>query len=114
MRDASNMPELQHNGGAGDMHGLGHAFPAFDLVGAVNSGSRNIALTFRCDLCRLGNDEARARTLSIVKGVQLRRHVAGPGAAAGQGGHDSTVLKSKWAHLGATKEIWHLAYLTFL
>ena len=103
------MPKLQHDGGAGDMHCLGDAFPTFDLFGAVNSRRRNIALALRCDLRRFGNDEARARTLSVIKGVQLRRHVAGSGPAAGQGGHDSTVLKPEWAQLGGSEEVWRLA-----
>src|SRR4029078_7183568 len=92
----------------------GHAFPAFDLVGAVNSRSRNVALTFRCDLRRLRNYEAGARALSIIESVQLGRHVAGSGPAAGQGGHNNAVLNLELTHLGGTKEVRRLTHFTLL
>src|SRR6185312_1211375 len=114
MGDASNVPELQHNGGTGDMDCLGHAFPTFDLLSAVNSGSRNVALTFRCDLRRFHYYEAGARALSIIESVQLSRHVAGSGPAAGQGGHDNAVLNLERTHLGGTKKVRRLTHFTLL
>ena len=38
IRDASDMPELADDGTAGDMDRLRHAFPAGDLLGAVDAG----------------------------------------------------------------------------
>ena len=78
MRDAPDMPELEHHAAAGDMDRAGHALPAFDLLGAVDAGRRDIALAFRSDLRRFRDDEACACALGVIERVERVRHVAGP------------------------------------
>jgi hypothetical protein len=75
----------------GDIDSLRHAFPAFDLLDAVDSGGRDVALTLRRDLSRFRNDEAGASTLGIVEGIQLVWYVPGTGATARQRCHDDAV-----------------------
>ena len=69
----------------------GHALPASDLLGAVDAGCRDIALAFRRDLRRFGDDQPCACALSVIERVERGRHVAGAGAAPRQGRHDDAV-----------------------
>ena len=78
MRDAPDMPELQHHAAAAGMHRSGHALPALDLLGAVDAGRGDIALTLRRDLARFGDDEACARTLSVIERAEAVGTLPGP------------------------------------
>ena len=80
--DAANMPKLEHHRGAADVDGLCHAFPAFDLLLAVNAGRRDVALAIWRDLGRLCDDKAGTRALGVIERTELGRYVAGTGAAA--------------------------------
>ena len=100
MGDAADVPKLKHDMATGDVNRLGHAFPALDLLSAVNSRGRDVALTFRRDLRRFRNDEAGAGALCIVKGVQLRWYIAGSRATTRQWRHDDTIVKLQRPNLG--------------
>jgi hypothetical protein len=93
MGDAPDVPKLKHDMAAGDMNCFGHTFPALDLLSAVNSRSRDVALTLWRDLGRFGNNEPGAGALGVIEGVQLRRHVAGTGTAARKRRHDKAIGK---------------------
>ena len=91
VRDAPDMPELEHDAAAGDMDRAGHALPAFDLLGAVDARRRDIALALRRHLRRFRDDQPCARALRVIERVERGRHVAFGGAAPRQGRHGDAV-----------------------
>ena len=91
MRDAPDMPKLEHDAAAGGVHRSGHALPAFDLLCAVYTGRRNIALALRCHLRRFRDDQPGARALRVIERVERGRHVAFCGAASRQRRHGDAV-----------------------
>ncbi len=78
------MPQLQEDAAAVGMHRIRHGLPAGGLLVAVDAGGGDVALAFGRDLGCLGNDQAGAGALGVVRGVQRMRHVAVTGAAARQ------------------------------
>jgi hypothetical protein len=50
MGDAPDMPELEHHAAATGIDCTGHAFPACDLLGAVDTRRADIALALGRDL----------------------------------------------------------------
>src|SRR5262249_60765830 len=91
VRDAPDMPKLQHDAAARDMDCAGDALPTFDLLRAVDARRRDIALAFRRDLRRFGDDEPCTCALRVLERVERVRHVAGAGAAPRQGRHGAAV-----------------------
>ena len=61
------MPELEDDAAAGDMDRARRASPPLNLLGAVDAGRRDIALTLGSHLRRFRDDEACARALRIIK-----------------------------------------------
>src|ERR1700730_1467129 len=71
----------------------GDSLPAFDLLGGMNAGSRNISLCLRRNLGCFRNDQAGAGALSVVQGVQGLRRVPFPRPAPRERRHENTVLE---------------------
>src|SRR5262245_33197390 len=105
MRDASDMPELQHYAAATGMDCTGHAFPACDLLGAVDTRRADIALAFGRDLGCFRDDKSGAGPLGIIQRAQRGGHVAGVRAASGQGRHDNTVRQRERSYFDGGEEI---------
>jgi hypothetical protein len=99
---------------AGYMNRFGHAFPALNLLPAVNSGGRDVALTLWRDLGRFRDDEAGAGALCVVKGVQLRWHIAGSRTTTRQWRHDDTIVKLQRPNLDRAKEVGNVISPEFL
>ena len=57
--------------------------------------------SLRSDECSLGDDEGpgSARTLGVILGHQRSRDMTSFSAKTGQGGHDNSVLQSRFADL---------------
>ena len=70
------MPELHREPAALRVHGVGNPAPAADLVGSENPGRIPIALTFRRNLCRFGDDQTGACPLFVVGGHHGGRYLA--------------------------------------
>ena len=85
------MPQLHRDAPALGMHGVGDPPPAGDLLGVVDAGRVEIALTLGADLRRLGDDQPGARALPVVLDGEVRRHLPGRGAVARQRRHDDAV-----------------------
>ena len=112
--DAADMPKLKHDMATGDVNRLGHAFPALDLLSAVNSGGGDVALALWCDLGRFRDDKAGAGALRIVEGVQLRWHIAGSRTTTRQWRHDDTIVKLQRPNLDRAKEVGNVIRPEFL
>src|SRR5262249_8385737 len=89
---------------SGNMDRSRHAFPAFDLLGTVDSGGRDVTLALLGDLSRFRNNEPGAGALCIVEGVQLGWHIARAGATARQRCHDDAVPEPERAHFDRAEE----------
>eukprot|EP01022_Parablepharisma_sp_SALTPOND_P021765 TRINITY_DN435_c1_g1_i1.p1 TRINITY_DN435_c1_g1~~TRINITY_DN435_c1_g1_i1.p1 ORF type:complete len:1304 (+),score=494.29 TRINITY_DN435_c1_g1_i1:15351-19262(+) len=109
MGDAADVPQLQEDVAALGMHGVGHLLPGGDLGLVVDAGGEGIALALRRDLGGLGDDEAGAGALGVVLGSQFAGNVAGLRAAAGQRGHDDTILQLDGAQLYGFEQVAALA-----
>ena len=105
MGDAPDMPELEHHAAATGMHGISHAFPTCDLLGAVDTWRANIALTLGRDLGCFRNNEPGAGPLGVIQGAQQSRHIAGAGAAASQGRHDNAIRQREKSRFDGGEEI---------
>src|SRR3984893_12697087 len=114
VRDAPDVPKLEHDVAASDIDRFRYAFPAFDLLGAVDSWGRDVALTLRRDLGRFRNDEAGASALGIVEGIQLVWHVPGTGTTARQRCHDDAVPEHQWSNFDRAEEIGGVIRISFL
>src|SRR5262245_49836690 len=68
MGDAPDMPELGHHAAATGMDCTGHAFPACDLLGAVDTRRADIALALGRDLGCFRDDESGAGPLGVKIG----------------------------------------------
>src|ERR1700687_487032 len=88
------------------MHRARHAFPASDLLGAVDAGRADITLALGRDLGRFRDDEPGARALGIIEGVELGRHVAGAGAAPSERRHDDAVREPERSDVYGGEESW--------
>src|ERR1700732_1070174 len=84
----------------------GDLLPAFDLLGGMNAGSRNISLCLRRNLGCFRNDQAGAGALSVVQGVQGLRHVPFPSSAPRGRRAENTVVEGQSAEFEWAKEIW--------
>ena len=105
MRYPPDMPELQKDPAARAMHGIGHALPAGDLVGAVDAGRTRIADALRRHLRRLADDQAGAGALRVIGGVERPGHVARPGAIARHRRHHHAVGQRERAEMKRGKEV---------
>ena len=105
VRDAADMPELEDDAAAGDMDRARRASPPLNLLGAVDAGRRDIALTLGSHLRRFRDDEACARALRIIERVQLGRDVTGCGAAPCQRGHGDAVWQGKRSERDGREEV---------
>src|SRR6516165_4287595 len=105
MGDAPDMPELGHHAAATGMDCTGHAFPACDLLGAVDTRRADIALALGRDLGCFRDDESGAGPLGVIERAQRGGHVARARAASGQGRHDNTVLQRERAYPDGGEEI---------
>src|SRR5262249_23782019 len=85
MGDAPDMPELQHHAAATGMDCTGHAFPACDLLGAVDTRRADIALALGRDLGCFRDDESGAGPLGVIQRAQRGGHVAGARTASSKG-----------------------------
>ena len=88
MGDATHVHELGDDGAACFVNRIRYDPPTDDLVLGVEPGHGEVALP---DLARrgaLGDQQAGAGALGVVRGVQGRRRVAVARAVAGQRGHD--------------------------
>src|SRR5262249_51519059 len=97
-----------------DMHCLGHAFPALDLLFAVNPWRRDIALAVRRDLGSLRNNDSSTGTLSVIERGELGWHVTGAGAAPGQWRHGDSIAEGEGPDLYGGEEIGDVAEFAFL
>jgi len=91
MRDAPDVPELQHDLAALRMHRLGHAAPARHLGLAVDARRVQVALALGADLGGLGHDEPGAGALAVIRRHQGRGDLMGARAVPGQRRHDDAV-----------------------
>src|SRR5215831_1007741 len=105
MGDAPDMPELGHHAAATGIDCTGHAFPACDLLGAVDTRRADIALALGRDLGCFRDDESGAGPLSVIQRAQRGGHVAGARAASGQGRHDNTVRQRERSYFDGDEEI---------
>ncbi|MNK91410.1 hypothetical protein D3C87_1115060 [compost metagenome] len=60
------MPELEKYPSAFCMHGVGHVFPAGDLLVGENARCSHVAFALSRDLGTLSNDQAGACTLTVI------------------------------------------------
>src|SRR5215831_8837773 len=104
MGDASDMPKLEHHASATSMDSISHAFPTCDLIGAVDTWRADIALALGRDLGCFRDDEPGAGPLGVIQGVQRSRHIAGAGAASGQGRHDNAVRQRERSYFDGREE----------
>ena len=93
MRNAADVPKLQEHPAAGRVHGVGDAFPAGDLFGAVNAGRAWIADALRRDLCGFADDQSGTGALGVVSRVERPRHIAAPGAITRHWRHHDPIGK---------------------
>src|SRR5690606_226164 len=98
-------PELGQDMAASHADRLRHEAPTADLLVGVDAGRRNIALPLGRDLRGLGDDQPRARALSIVEGIERGWDVAFAGAAARQGRHYDPVVEMQGSELDGGKDI---------
>src|SRR5262245_50626668 len=105
MGDAPDMPELQHHAAATGMDCTGHAFPACDLLGAVDTRRADIALALGRDLGCFRDDESGAGPLGVIQRAQRGGYVAGARAASSQGRHDNTVRQRERSYFDGGEEI---------
>src|SRR5262245_44685358 len=105
MRNAPHVPELEHNASTDQMHRLRYAFPILDLLLAMNTRRGDVALTFRCYLGCLRNDETGAGPLRIIQGMKLGRHITLCCSTPRKWGHDQSVGKPQLPQLKRLKQI---------
>src|SRR6516165_7890562 len=91
MRDAANMPKLQKHPPTGRVHGVSDAFPAGDLLSAVDTGRAWIADPLWRDLCGFADDQSSAGTLGIIGGIERPRYIAAAGAIARHRRHHNAI-----------------------
>src|SRR5262249_51160303 len=103
MGDAPGMPELEHHAAATDC--TGHAFPACDLLGAVDTRRADIALALGRDLGCFRDDKSGAGPLGVIQRAQRGGHVAGARPASSQGRHDNTVRQRERSYFDGGEEI---------
>src|SRR5215469_6592092 len=99
MRNAADVPKLEEYPAAGRVHGRGDAFPAGDLLGAVNTRSARIADPLRRYLRRLGDDQSGAGALGIVGGIKRPGRIAWAGPIAGHRRHHYAIGQLKRTEL---------------
>jgi len=100
MGDAPDMPELEHHAAATSMDCTGYAFPACDLLGAVDARRADIALALGRDLGCFRDDKSGAGPLGVIQRAQRGGHVAGARAASIQGRADRVAATSLRARKG--------------
>src|SRR5262245_34039288 len=105
MGDAPDVPELEHHAAATGIDCTGHAFPAFDLLGAVDTRRADIALALGRDLSCFRDDESGASPLGVIQRAQRGGHVAGARTASSQGRHDNTVRQRERSYFDGGEEI---------
>src|SRR5215469_5155860 len=105
MGDAPDMPELGHHAAATGMDCTGHAFPACDLLGAVDTRRADIALALGRDLGCFRDDESGAGPLGVIQRAQRGGHVAGARPASSQGRQDYTVRQRVRSSFDGGEEI---------
>src|SRR5262249_24419373 len=105
MGDAPDMPELEHHAAATGIDCTGYAFPACDLLGAVDTRRADIALALGGDLSCFRDDESGAGPLGVIQRAQRGGHVAGARTASSQGGHDNTVRQRERSYFDGGEEI---------
>ena len=88
---APDVPELCENPPALVMHGLGHQFPAFDLLIRPQARRIGIADALRCHGGGFRKNQTGTGALGIIFGIQRMGHPPGRSAAACQRGHNDTV-----------------------
>ena len=114
MGDPAHVPELGEDGAPLGVHGIGHPFPASDLLGAVDPRRPGVALAHGVDLGAFADDQARLGALGVV----ARHHGVGhitrlTGTGAGHGGHDDAVGKVQLAEAQRAEQVI-VAHLEFL
>src|SRR5262249_51264500 len=105
MGAAPDMPELEQHAAAAGMDCTGHAFPACDLLCAVDTRRADIALALGRDLGCFRDDESGAGPLGVIQRAQQGGHVAGARAASSQGRHDNTVRQRERSYFDGGEEI---------
>src|SRR6516225_7576148 len=105
MGDAPDMPELEHHAAATGIDCTGHAFPACDLLGAVDTRRADIALALGRDLGCFRDDESGAGPLGVIQRAQRGGHVAGARTTSSQGRHDNTVRQRERSYFDGGEEI---------
>ena len=91
VRNATNMPELQKNTATFSVHGGSDLLPTRDVFGSVDPRGIRVTMTTRRNRGGLGDDQAGARTLTIILGHQVRRDIGTFGATTGQWSHQDAV-----------------------
>src|SRR3984893_4501625 len=102
---SADIPQLKEDITAGTMDCSGDSLPAFDLLGGMNAGDRDISLCLGRSLACFRNDQAVAGALSVIQGVQYLRRVPFPSSAPRERRHQNTILERTSAELNRTKEI---------
>src|SRR5436190_14058453 len=96
MRDAADMPQLEEYPAAGGVDGICDAFPAGDLLVAVNARRARIADALRRYLRRFADDQSGAGALGIIGRIERPRRVAAAGPVAGHRRHHYPVGQLQW------------------
>ena len=89
------MPKLKEDMTASTVDCSGDSLAAFDLLGGMNAGGRDISLCLGRNLGCFRNDQAGAGALSVVEGVQYLRRVLFPSPAPRERRHENTVLRAQ-------------------
>ena len=104
VRDTAGMPELNDDGSALGVHGVGDLFPAPDLLVGITARRIGIALRLRRDLRGFGDDQAGRGALGVIFGGERTRDQACAGAVPGQRRHDDAIGELEGAYLGGFEQ----------
>ncbi len=91
MRNAADVPELQHDLAALGVDGVRHLLPGGDLLVVEDAGRPGVAAPFLGDVGRFRDDEAGAGALAIVFDMHVLGHAVARRPAAGQRRHHGPV-----------------------
>ena len=109
VRDAPDVPQLHHNFAVGLVDGLGHFFPAVELLGAVQAGHVGVALRLRADGGGFSDQQAGAGALGVVLRHQRGRDGVW-GAVARQRCHRNAVGQLQATGLNGIEQSGHRVF----
>ncbi|MPM98679.1 hypothetical protein SDC9_145867 [bioreactor metagenome] len=111
MRNAADVPQLQHDLATLGMHRVGDGAPGGNLLGRPDTRRVEVTLRHRRNRAGLGDDQAGARALAVILDGQRAGAVAGNGAIARQRRHHDTVGEGDVADLDGIEQGGHALLL---